>query len=118
MYFYMNIAKNNKHHIDLPDKLNAETAHIHWHELQRYFARGVAIYVAPDLDLIGIAQNIATDNSVAIEPLINQGKVGAVSNEQAQAFYQSNQMMWAVVVAPWVLVQPDLAISSTTSTDQ
>lgn len=103
----MNTISSGQPLPNLNDKLNSETALIHWHELQRYFAQGLTIYVARDLDLIDIAHLIATDNSQTIKPLLHQGKIGAVSNEQAQTFYQTNQAMWAVVVAPWVLVQPN-----------
>ena len=38
--------------------------------------------------------------------LIQQGQFGVVSEAQARQFLADNQAMWAVVVAPWVLVQP------------
>ena len=78
----------------LHDKLNLETARIHWQELQPHFARGAAVYVDSHLDLIGIAK------------LMQQGQFGVVSEAQARQFLADNQAMWAVVVAPWVLVQP------------
>ena len=43
----------------LHDKLNLETARIHWQELQPHFARGAAVYVDSHLDLIGIAKLMA-----------------------------------------------------------
>lgn len=89
----------------LNDKLNLETARIAWHELQPHFARGAAVYVAPDLDLVNIAHLMAEDNSSAIALLMREGKLGLVSEAQAQQFWQDNPLMWAVVVAPWVLVQ-------------
>lgn len=92
--------------VAIEDKLNLETARIAWAELQPYFARGQCIYVAPELDLIHIARLIAKDETSALAPLIQQGQVGQVSDEQARLFYQQNQSMWAVVVAPFVLVQP------------
>ena len=33
-------------------KLEGETSKIAWRELQRFFANGTAIYVAPALDLV------------------------------------------------------------------
>ena len=35
-----------------------------------------------------------------------EGKFGMVSEAQAAVFWVENREMWAVVVAPWVLVQP------------
>ncbi|KLT73153.1 hypothetical protein PL75_04405 [Neisseria arctica] len=90
----------------LSDKLNLETARISWLELQPHFARGVAVYVAEDLDLIGIAKMMADDNSTELAKLMQQGRFGVVTENQARQFLDDNQDMWAVVVAPWVLVQP------------
>lgn len=88
------------------EKLNTETARIAWSELQPHFARGAAVYVAPDLDLIEIARYVADDAAAKLQPLMAAGKFGVISEDQARAFYADNQEMWAVVVAPWVLVQP------------
>lgn len=96
--------------IPLDQKINLETARINWHELQTHFARGVCIYVAPELDLVNIAHMIATDNSAAIALLIQEGKIGKVSDIMAQQYYDCNQPMWAVVVMPYVLVQLDNTI--------
>lgn len=90
----------------LNEKLNTETARIAWAELQTHFARGAAVYVAPDLDLIEIARYTADDDTAKLKPLMEQGKFGTVSEDQARTFFACNQEMWAVVVAPWVLVQP------------
>lgn len=96
--------------IPLDQKINLETARINWHELQTHFARGVCIYVAPELDLVNIAHMIATDNSAAIALLIQEGKIGKVSDIMAQQYYDCNQPMWAVVVMPYVLIQLDNTI--------
>ncbi len=90
----------------LQEKLNTETARIRWQDLQPHFARGAAVYVAPDLDLITIAKQMADDDTAALAPLMAQGKFGVVSEDQARTFLAADQTMWAVVVAPWVLVQP------------
>lgn len=90
----------------LNEKLNTETARIAWSELQPHFARGAAVYVAPQLDLIEIARHMADDNTTQLQPLMEQGLFGVVSEDQARRFVANNQDMWAVVVAPWVLVQP------------
>lgn len=93
--------------VPLEQKINLETARISWHELQPYFARGNCIYIAPELDLVTIAHKIATDDSAAIALLIQEGKISKVSDIMAQQFFDNNQSMWAVVVKPYVLVQPE-----------
>lgn len=90
----------------LGDKLNLETARMPWQELQTHFARGAAVYVSEELDLIAVAAMMAEDDSTALGALMQQGKFGVVSENQARRFLDDNQLMWTVVVAPWVLVQP------------
>ena len=90
----------------LNDKLNLETARINWLELQSHFARGATVYVAPGVDLIETAHKMADDNAAALSQLKAEGKFGMVNDEQAQHFFDEKKDMWAVVIAPWVLVQP------------
>jgi len=90
---------------ELKAKLNLETSRIHWHELQTYFARGQVVRVAPGLDLLEVATELAEDNRERFERWMSEDKVGDIAPELAQAWYDRNAELWAVVVAPWVLVQ-------------
>lgn len=94
-----------KNTITLNDKFNTETARIHWHELQPHFARGCVIFVAQELDLIETAHQMAADNTAHICPLLAEKKMGLVSDAQAQAWFADNRELWALVLAPWILVQ-------------
>ncbi|MGD8175975.1 DUF2288 domain-containing protein [Marinimicrobium sp. ARAG 43.8] len=89
----------------LETSLNLETARIPWHELQRFFAAGRAIAVAPELDLIKVGAELARDNSGQLQQWMEQGHVDAVSDEQAQAWFAANSEVWALVIRPYVLVQ-------------
>ena len=91
---------------ELVNKLNRETAKIAWQELQPFFATGMAIYVSHKLDLIKVACELAEDNKAAVEAWMKEGLVANVSDEQASAWLDSNILVWAVVIHPWVLVQP------------
>lgn len=82
-----------------------QTARIHWHELQTYYAHGSVIAVSPALDLVDVAVQLGMDNTDCFQRWIAAGDVAAVSDEQALAWYESNANLWAVVAAPWVLVQ-------------
>ncbi|MEA1080479.1 DUF2288 domain-containing protein [Marinobacter qingdaonensis] len=90
---------------ELKAKLNLETSRIHWHDLQTYFARGQVVRVAPELDLLEVATELAADNKSRFEAWMTAGKVGEIPADLAQAWYDSNTELWAVVIAPWVLVQ-------------
>lgn len=87
-------------------KLNLETAQMAWREMQRYFASGAALFVSPELDLVEVAFQMSQDNAAQIQQWMATGRFGKVSDAQAAAWYEADLMLWAVVVSPWVLVQP------------
>jgi len=87
-------------------KVNLETSQIAWKELQRYFASGSALFVASGLDLVEVAFQMSEDNAVQIRQWMEAGKFGKVTDEQAAAWIAVDASVWAVVVSPWVLVQP------------
>lgn len=90
---------------DIRLKLNRETSKIHWHELQKFYAKGAVVAVKKGMDLIDVAVQFSDDNKAQVESWLAAGCVGLVNDQQAQQWYQENTLLWAVVVAPWVLVQ-------------
>lgn len=90
---------------ELTRQLNLETGKISWPELQRYFARGVVIKLAPELDLVGVAAKFVTDDKHAINSWMNKGLIRRATDEDAIRWTNSNPLFWAVVTSPWVLVQ-------------
>lgn len=87
------------------DKLNLETALIPWRDLQTYFARGQVVFVSESLDLLDVGQALAADDKVRFEKWMAEGAVGEVPVARAQSWYDADASLWAVVIAPWVLVQ-------------
>ena len=94
-----------KESTELIDKLHTETARIKWQELQPHFARGVLLYVDLELDLIEIAADMATDMAKQLESVLQAKKISHPSNDQAKDWFENNTEFWAVVVAPYVLIQ-------------
>jgi len=96
---------------DLTDKdhlvtrLNHETAKIGWHELQTHYAAGKLLCVAADGDLIKVAVALTEDNSQQIKQWLEDHRVSTVTDQQALAWYESNSVLWALVIPPFVLVQ-------------
>lgn len=86
-------------------KLNQETGQIPWKELQRFFAAGKVVAVAPGLDLVEVAYCIATDRKAEVEAWMKSGRLAPVSDGQARQWFETDARLWAVVVKPWVLVQ-------------
>jgi len=89
--------------------INLETAQIAWRELQRYFASGSAIFVSESLDLVEVAVQISKDNREQVAQWMNAGQIARVSDAQALEWYETDAIVWAVVVRPYVLVQPGKA---------
>jgi hypothetical protein len=86
-------------------EFHSQTARIHWHDLQPHYARGAVVTVEEGMDLVEVAIQLRRDNKAQFEAWIAGGQVAGVSDDQARAWYDSNPELWAVVVAPWVLVQ-------------
>ncbi|MFZ6847914.1 DUF2288 domain-containing protein [Undibacterium sp. RuRC25W] len=89
----------------LREKINQETAIFPWSELLKQFASGNVIAVDGELDLVEIAEAMATDNTAVIQPFVIAGKIAKVTDEQALSWLEQNLMVWTVVIKPWILVQ-------------
>lgn len=87
-------------------RIIAETAKIPWKELLRFFAQGVVVLVKPGLDLVDTAYEVIQDNEQQVKQWMQAGDLQNVSDDQAKEWLEANALMWAVVVKPWVLVQP------------
>ena len=89
----------------IKQQIAGETSKIAWHELQYFFASGMAVYVSDELDLVEVASCFADDNKAMVEKWMQNNLVMPVPDEQAKSWYDNEAMVWAVVVKPWVLVQ-------------
>ena len=92
---------------ELRIKINLETARLPWAELERHFAQGTVVYVSEELDLVDVAVRISHDDKAAIAAWMAEGKVGKVTDLQAQTWAQSEALLWTSVVNPFILVQPE-----------
>ncbi|MFC0134462.1 hypothetical protein CR105_10225 [Massilia eurypsychrophila] len=94
---------------DLRRKINSETARMPWAELEKHFAQGSVVFVSPDLDLIDVAVRISHDDKDSISSWMGAGKIGKVTDEQAQAWTEGQALLWTSVVHPFILVQQEKA---------
>jgi hypothetical protein len=90
---------------DIKTQLNKETSKIPWHELQRFYAAGMVVVVDPSMDLLKVASEFSADNKQAVAAWLQDETVARVTDQQASHWYDDNPSLWAVVIAPWVLVQ-------------
>ncbi len=87
------------------EKIQLETAKIYWSELQRFFAKGEAIWISTQLDLIDAAYQFSVDNKSQVQEWLNNKTIAQVPDELALEWFNSNTQLWAVVIKPFVLVQ-------------
>ncbi|WP_018077906.1 DUF2288 domain-containing protein [Thiobacillus denitrificans] len=86
-------------------KLNLETAQLGWPELERHFARGDVIKVAIGVDLVDAALHVAENNADTVQEWLAEGRIARAELGDAEDWHARQPLFWAVVVAPWVLVQ-------------
>ncbi|MBN7795633.1 DUF2288 domain-containing protein [Parahaliea mediterranea] len=97
---------------DSPDReallrreFHGQTARIPWRDLQTYYAHGSVVRVDAALDLVEVAVQLGLDNRAQFETWTGAGLVAPVSDAEALAWFEGDATLWAVVAAPWVLVQ-------------
>ena len=87
------------------DNIHGQTSIIAWRELARFFAGGKVFIVDNSLNLVEVAAAVSSDNTQAVSQWMNANRLSVVSDEQAFDWQQRDEQLWAVVTAPWVLVQ-------------
>ena len=91
--------------LPLQARLNLQTALITWPEIERFFARGRVLYVAPDIDLIEVAMALTEDDTEKFTRWTQTGQVQHLSDKTAKQWVADDANLWAVVIAPWVITQ-------------
>ncbi|MBV4459911.1 DUF2288 domain-containing protein [Pseudomonas sp. COR58] len=86
-------------------KLLGETATIAWKELEPFFAKGDLLWVSAELDLIAVAEAVASDDGKKVAAWLAEEKVAKLSATRARDFHERDPELWSVVVRPWILIQ-------------
>ncbi len=90
---------------ELKVRLNSETAKLGWPELQRHFARGVVVVAASGMDLVEVATRMSMDDGETVGQWLADEQIRRASEDDARRWIDNDAIFWAVVVAPWVVVQ-------------
>lgn len=106
---------NEKILASLISELNEQTAQIHWSELERFFASGSLISVAPELDLVDVGARIAADDKLSVQEWMQAGLLCRTTDAQASVWMKNDTLLWVAVVKPWILVQQDRKLPSATA---
>lgn len=87
-------------------KLNRETGKIEWRSLAPQLEQGALVFVDKPLDLVRVAYSFARDDKTQVAQWLETGEIRRVEADQAARWDEEDPVFWAVVVAPWVLIQP------------
>ena len=91
--------------LTVEQRLNRETAKINWPEIQRFFAQGRVILVHAEQDLVRIGAHFVRDEVEVIQTLLHEEAIRIAEIKDAESWEGRQITLWAVVVAPWILVQ-------------
>ena len=92
--------------VTLEQRLQNEAGVIGWRDLERHFARGAILVLAEELDIVVVGQAIVRDEAASVERWTTEGKLRRATMEDAAQWHATGERFRALVVAPWVLVQP------------
>ena len=85
--------------------LVGQTAKIDWGEIERFFAKGQILKIAPSLDLVEVAFAMIRDRTEPVAVWQEAGDLAALDTDTARRWAGGEATLWAVVTPPWILVQ-------------
>ena len=77
-----------------------------WTYLKPHFESGALLYVDPSLSLSGVGAAIAADDKAQVEAWLKSGDLLKPGVAHAQHWESSKESFSALVVSPFVLMQP------------
>ena len=86
-------------------EIYAQTGRVRWSEIERFFANGSLRCVAPELDLVRVASACASDEIAEVEQWVGKSQLAGITDQQARQWQEQDAEFWAVVAAPWILIQ-------------
>jgi len=61
--------------------------------------------VSPVLDLVQVGVNMINDDKTIVNAWLETGELRKTTDDDASGWSEGEPSLWAVVIAPWVLVQ-------------
>ena len=89
-----------------PEKLDKYTGVVDWEYLKPHFDSGVLIYVDPCLSITDVGQALADDDKEKTQAWLKSGDIVKPSDLHANWWLENPQEFTALVVSPFVLMQP------------
>ena len=88
------------------EKLAKYTGDVDWSYLKPHFEAGVLLYVDPTLELAKVGEAFTSDESGKVQAWLKTGDLVKPSEPHAAYWEESNAHFTALVVSPFVLIQP------------
>lgn len=88
------------------EKLDKYTGEVTWKYLKNHFEAGALVYVDPALSITEVGEAFAADDAGRVKAWRDKGDVLTPSAPHAQYWEESEGRFYALVVSPFVLIQP------------
>ena len=88
------------------DKLEKYTGEVDWNYLKPHFKNGSLLYVDPTISLAEVGEALAADDAETVKGWKQRGDLVTPSQPHADYWEESEVTFRALVVSPFVLVQP------------
>ncbi|MEZ4317716.1 MAG: DUF2288 domain-containing protein [Myxococcota bacterium] len=92
------------------EKLVGEVMGCTWADLEPHHERGALLVVSPDLDLVEVAEAVATDGADRVGAWITVGRLGRPTEGLVERWSAGVARFQFVIVQPYVLAQ-ELAVA-------
>lgn len=89
-----------------PEKLEKYTGLVDWEYLKPHFDSGALLFVDTCLNITHVGQALADDDKEQIEAWLKTGDLIKPSEPHAKWWQENPQQFTALVVSPFVLMQP------------
>ena len=88
------------------EKLEKYTGEVGWDYLEKHYQSGALLYIDPGLDLIAVGKAISDDDTESVIKWKESGDLIQPSAPHADYWVESKTRFLALVVSPFVLIQP------------
>jgi len=88
------------------EKLEKYTGEIEWPHLRPHFDNGALLYLDPSLSLVEVGEALANDDAERVARWKKSGDLVVPSEPHAAHWDQTGASFRALVVSPFVLIQP------------
>ncbi len=93
---------------DLRAELEKMVGPVQWEVLKPHAGRDAVVVVNAQLDLVEVAEAIASDSTQAVSRWINEQLIVKPTAEQLADWNRENKPFMSLIVQPYVLVQDSL----------